>query len=134
MRILLGVIALLLAAFGSESTYRSVFRPIDQPTSTLRAVAAHFGAFGVQGTYYLRFDRSGRPVLIPAAQRFASTNVARSSGRRSTIQASTFEMRSWGSSRRTCCMNRLGSGDEVIAEMAVDTGAMPHYLAYLLIA
>ena len=52
MRILFGAIAVLLAVFGAEWVYRSFFRPTDQPTSILRAVAAHFGASGVQGTYY----------------------------------------------------------------------------------
>jgi hypothetical protein len=52
MRILLGMIVVLLAAYGSEWVYRSFLRPTDQPTSTLRAVAAHFGVSGVHGTYY----------------------------------------------------------------------------------
>ena len=52
MRILIGAIAVLLAVFGGEWVYRSFLRPTDQLTSILCAVAAHFGASGVQGTYY----------------------------------------------------------------------------------
>src|SRR5262245_14342965 len=52
MRILLGMISALLAIYGGEWVYRSFLRSTDQPTSTLRAVAAHFGVSGVHGTYY----------------------------------------------------------------------------------
>jgi hypothetical protein len=52
MRVLIGAIAVLLAVFGGEWVYRSFLRPTDQLTSTLHVVAAHFGASGVQGTYY----------------------------------------------------------------------------------
>src|SRR5215510_8038840 len=71
MRILLGVIALLLAAFGSEWTYRSFFRPIDQSPRHCVLSQPTSVHSECRGPTISASTRSGRPVLIPAALRFA---------------------------------------------------------------
>ncbi|GLH82375.1 hypothetical protein SSBR45G_72840 [Bradyrhizobium sp. SSBR45G] len=52
MRALVGIALLLLAFYGGEWIYRSVLRPIDQPTVTLQALATRFNMSGIAGTFY----------------------------------------------------------------------------------
>jgi hypothetical protein len=52
MRVLIGTISVSLALYAGEWTYRGFLRPVDQPTSALRAVATHFSMSGVLGDFY----------------------------------------------------------------------------------
>jgi len=52
MRTLIWIVAVLVALYAGDWTYRTFLRPIDQPTAALVALATHFSASGLPGTFY----------------------------------------------------------------------------------
>jgi hypothetical protein len=52
MRMLIAGIAVLVALYAGEWIYRGFLRPIDQPTSAMRALVDHFNTSGVRGKFY----------------------------------------------------------------------------------
>ena len=52
MRTAIFVILALLLLYVGEWIYRGFLRPIDQPTSAMRALVDHFNTSGVRGEFY----------------------------------------------------------------------------------